>query len=87
MMPKTLFDEIGGFNIEYRIGYWEDSELNMQVKERGYKVYYQPNSIIYHKTGHSRAGLHPFIMDNARLFYERWVNNNKIDNLVMAKRP
>lgn len=86
MMKKSLFDEIGGFDVQYRVAYWEDSDINMQVKSRGYKVFYQPNSRIYHKTNHSRAGLHPFIMDNARLFYERWVNNFRIDDLVKNKR-
>src|SRR5690606_33377430 len=87
MMRRSVFDEVGGFDIAYRIGYWEDSDINMQVKHRGYKVYFHPDSRIYHKIGHSRAGLHPFMMDNARLFYERWVDNHRIDPLVKAKRP
>jgi GT2 family glycosyltransferase len=87
MMPKKLFDQVGGFDVGYRIGYWEDSDINMIVKSLGFKVMYQPQSVIYHKGCHSRAGLHPFIMDNARKFYERWVDNNKIDNLVKTKRP
>lgn len=87
MIPKSLFDTIGGFDIKYRIGYWEDSDINMEVKFRGYKVYYQPESVIYHKSGHSRAGLHPFIMDNAKLFYQKWVDNQKIDELVSTRRP
>lgn len=87
MMPRTLFEQVGGFDVGYRIGYWEDSDINMKVKSLGYKVYFQPDSRIYHKVGHSRGGIHHFMMDNARLFYERWVNNYRIDGLVKAKRP
>ena len=87
MISKKLFDEIGGFNINYRIGYWEDADLNMEVRERGYKVYYQPKSIIYHQCGHSGASNHPYVIDNAKYFYERWVYNKKIDNFVSSKRP
>jgi GT2 family glycosyltransferase len=87
MIPRKLFEKVGRFDVRYRIGYWEDSDLNMKVKEAGYKIYFQPDSVIYHKSGHSRAGMHPFIMDNVRLFYDRWVNNNKIDEFVKLKRP
>lgn len=87
MIPAELFARVKGFDIGYRIGYWEDSDLNMKVKEQGYKIYFQPESVIFHKSGHSRAGLHPFIMDNVRKFYKDWVDNRKIDGLVKSKRP
>lgn len=80
-MRKTLFDEIGGFDVGYRTAYWEDSDLNMEVRSRGYKVYYQPESIIYHKSGHSKAGFHPFMSDNAQRFYSKWVENGKLNEI------
>lgn len=86
-IPKNVFDEVGGFDIAYRIGYWEDSDLNMKVKEAGYDIYFQPNSIIYHKSGHSQAGRHPYMLDNAKLFYQRWVDTSKIDKYVKSIRP
>jgi GT2 family glycosyltransferase len=84
MIRKKLFEEVEGFDVNYRIGYWEDSDLNMKVRSSGYKVYYQPNSIVYHQTGHSGASGHPYVMDNARYFYNKWVNNGKIDSFVKA---
>lgn len=83
MIRKSLFDEIK-FDVNYRIGYWEDSDLNMEVKTRGYKIYYQPRSIIYHTPGHSGAANHPYVYDNAKYFYEKWVNNGRIDSLCAS---
>ena len=53
---KNLFLDLQGFDINYRIGYWEDSDLNMRVKARGYKVWFTPESKIYHSVGHSSLG-------------------------------
>lgn len=85
---KDLFKEIGGFNPNYRIGYWEDSEICMTVKELGYKVMYQPNSKIYHKLGHSssNSGPHKFHDHNRNYFMNKWVNSGRIDDLVTQKR-
>lgn len=83
---KDLFREIGGFNPNYRIGYWEDSELCMTVREKGYKVYFQPGSVIYHKLGHSNASAHKYQDHNRQYFLNKWVNSGRIDSLVKDRR-
>jgi ADP-heptose:LPS heptosyltransferase len=85
-IKKTLFEEIGGFNPNYRIGYWEDSEICMVVREMGYKVIYQPNSRIYHTGQHSNSGGHRFNEHNKNFFMNKWVNSGRIDNIIKAKR-
>lgn len=84
---KELFKEIGGFNPNYRIAYWEDAEICMQVKELEYKVIYQPNSRIYHTGHHSNSGGHRFNEHNKNYFLNKWVNSGRIDKIVKAKRP
>ena len=84
---KSLYEEIGGFNPNYRIGYWEDAELSMVVREKGYKVMYQPSSKIYHKCHHSGQGAHKYAEHNYNYFLNKWVNSGRIDSLVTAKRP
>lgn len=83
---KELFDKIGGFNPNYRIGYWEDSDLCMTVREKGYKIMYQPSSKIYHKGGHSQSGGHKYARHNVNYFRNKWVNSGRIDPLVDAPR-
>lgn len=81
-IPKRVFEEVGKFDIGYRVGYWEDSDLNMKVKEKGYKILFQPASVIYHKGGHAKANFHPFMADNANLFYDKWLRNGKLEKLL-----
>ena len=83
---KDLWTEVGGFNPSYRIGYWEDSELCLTLREMGYKVMLQPESVIYHKLHHSESGNHPFTTLNRDYFYNKWIGSQRIDPLVKAKR-
>lgn len=83
---KNLFNEIGGFNPNYRLAYWEDSEICMMVKELGYKIVYQPNSRIYHTGQHSNSGGHKFNEHNKSYFINKWVNSGRIDKMIKSKR-
>lgn len=83
---KELFRYIGGFNVNYRIGYWEDADLSLFIRELGYKVMFTDKSIIYHKLGHTQSGVHPFVRFNKQYFYNRWVVSGRIDSLVGDKR-
>ncbi len=85
-MRKDFFLDVGGFNPNYRIGYWEDSEICMTAREKGYKVMYQPNSRIYHKGHHSRASGHKYATHNINYFRNKWIATGRLDNLVKAKR-
>ena len=81
LITKELFNMVGKFDTEYRIGYWEDSDLNMKVRTLGYKVYYQPKSIIYHTPGHAQVGHNGFINQNKNKFFKDWVDNGVVDTL------
>lgn len=83
---RKLFKEIGGFNPNYRIGYWEDSDLCLTVREKGYKIMFQPNSKIYHILGHTKSGTHRFQNYNRNFFFNKWVNTGRIDSLISSKR-
>lgn len=83
---KSLYQEIGGFNPNYRIGYWEDADLCLTVREKGYKVMYQPNSKIYHQGSHTNSGSHKYADHNSNYFMNKWVNSGRIDPLVSTPR-
>jgi GT2 family glycosyltransferase len=82
MTPKTLFHEIGGYDEAYKIGYWEDSDMNMKVHEKQRKVLFQPNSRVLHLGGHSGGVQHKYMSQNQQLFYERWVNTGFVAKLI-----
>lgn len=56
MIRKELWDEIGGFDERFIPAYYEDVDLAFQVRERGYKVVYQPESEVVHFEGVTEGG-------------------------------
>jgi len=87
MIPRKVFDEIGGYDEMYKIGYWEDSDMNMAVREKGYKIYFQPESKVLHVGGHAKAGSHSYMKQNRRRFFFRWVDTGFVDKVAVQKRP
>ena len=83
---RELFLKMGGFDINYRTGYWEDSDICLRFREKGYKIIFQPNSKIHHKLAHSESSGHPYQMHNHDFFFNRWVNSGRIDPLVKQAR-
>ncbi len=81
-----LFSYIGGYNQNYRVGYWEDAEMSMVVRELGYDVVFTPDSVVYHKLSHTQSGSHAYADYNRRFFANRWVHSGRIDPLVKARR-
>jgi len=55
MIRTELFREIGGFNKNLAPGYFEDVELSFAVREKGYRVLYQPRSVVTHHEGATSA--------------------------------
>jgi GT2 family glycosyltransferase len=55
MIRKNLFSELGGFDENYFM-YFEDVDLCLQAKKRGWKIAVQPGAKIFHKSGQSFSG-------------------------------
>jgi glycosyltransferase involved in cell wall biosynthesis len=51
MIPKSLFQSVGGFDPRYAPAYYEDTDLSFKVRRAGYKVLYQPLSEVIHYEG------------------------------------
>ncbi len=51
MIPKTLFEHLGGFDPKYAPAYYEDTDLAFKVRQSGRKVLYQPLSVVVHYEG------------------------------------
>lgn len=77
MVPKTIFDNLSGFDELYLPAYYEDSDLAMKIRADGYRVIYQPMSTIFHYEGITsgtdlRQGVKVHQVVNAQKFYTRW---------------
>lgn len=77
MIRRELWEEIGGFDERFAPAYYEDTDLAFEVRKHGYKVVYQPFSVVVHFEGVSNGtntsqGQKSYQVENAHKFYEKW---------------
>jgi GT2 family glycosyltransferase/glycosyltransferase involved in cell wall biosynthesis len=77
MIPRALFQKVGGFESCYAPAYYEDTDLSFKVRRAGYKVLYQPLSEVIHYEGVTggtdlSAGTKKHQEINRSRFAERW---------------
>ncbi len=78
LLPLALWNEIGGFDERYAPAYCEDSDLAFEVRRAGYRVVYQPLSVVIHFEGVSNGtdvqgtGLKRYQEVNSGKLKEKW---------------
>lgn len=77
MIKSDLWNEIGGFDEIFAPAYCEDSDLAFEVRKRGYKVMYQPLSVVVHFEGVSNGtdtsvGLKSYQVENQQKLLTKW---------------
>ncbi|RYG03286.1 MAG: glycosyltransferase, partial [Chitinophagaceae bacterium] len=81
MIRAELWKELGGFDVQYSPAYCEDSDIAFAIREKGYKVLYQPMSVVVHYEGYSHgsdteksaiSNTKEYQVINNRKFYEKW---------------
>ena len=77
MVPSALYRELGGFDEHYLPAYCEDSDLALKIRDRGYRVIYQPLSSIIHYEGITsgtdlKQGAKAYQVSNSKKLFERW---------------
>ena len=58
MMRKTLFEEIGGMDETLPVAF-NDVDLCLRLRKKGYLTVYTPYSVLYHYEGGTRGRTHP----------------------------
>lgn len=74
LVRRDVWRQLGGFDDRYYPGYYEDVDLCLRALQAGWEVWYQPDSVVYHRrstsTTESERG---FLHQRAgRIFTERW---------------
>ncbi|MBN2164910.1 MAG: glycosyltransferase, partial [Marinilabiliaceae bacterium] len=90
MIKKDLWDQLNGFDELFAPAYYEDTDIAFRTRSAGYKVMYQPLSVITHFEGISNgkdvsAGLKKYQVDNADKFYTRWSETLKNEQFPNSK--
>lgn len=47
-VSRTKYLELGGYDERFRPGIFEDIDLSYRAQRKGYKLYYEPKSVVYH---------------------------------------
>lgn len=70
LIRRNLFEAAGGFDEAFENGF-EDVDLCLKVRAKGYRIVYQPRSALYHLESQT-ATRHDRDDHNGRLLRERW---------------
>ncbi len=71
LIRKIIFDDLNGFDEKFWNGY-EDIDLCLRIREKGYKLIYQPNSILNHYESKSGPERFSKVQDNIDLLNKKW---------------
>lgn len=76
IVRKDLLNSLGGFDSRYEPGHYEDTDLCLSIWVEGYRVMYQPQSLVIHFgdiLGNSlKSENTKFQMINMEKFYQKW---------------
>lgn len=92
IIRKSLWEKIGGFDKRFIPAYYEDTDLAFELRKLGYKVMYQPLSVVEHYEGISNgkeliSGIKKYQVKNKIKFIDKWKNElkNQILETYMAR--
>ena len=79
MIPKPLWDELGGFDEHFAPAYFEDTDLAFRIRAHGRKTYYTPFAEVVHFEGLSNgvstaSGMKRYQAINEPKFRRRWAS-------------
>ena len=77
LVRRDVFERIGGFDNRFSPAYYEDTDLCFSTRMLGYRVLYQPKSVVIHFEGQTsgtdtRSGVKMYQQINKQRFYEKW---------------
>lgn len=85
LVRKSAFGAVGGFDDRYAPAYYEDTDLSFALRDRGWKLLYEPASTVVHLEGgtagtDTSVGLKRYQVANREKFARKWAAR-------LARRP
>jgi GT2 family glycosyltransferase len=87
LIRYSCWEQLGGFDTRYVPAYYEDTDIAFSIANLGFKVLYQPKSVVTHFEGKSHGkdldkGVKAFQKINQKKFKEKW--RDKLQNEHLA---
>lgn len=73
----SLIKDVGILDPDYRIGY-EDMDLSLRLRISGYKMYFFPDAVVYHRRGASTSKVSEALKAEIKF----WFNKNRIATII-----
>ncbi len=99
LVPTAVWTALGGFDVRFAPAYYEDTDLAFRLRNLGWRVIYQPGSVVVHFEGVSSgtsldSGIKAFQTVNQTKFLAKWAfaleahaENRAIDPLCVPRPP
>ncbi|MDR7035672.1 GT2 family glycosyltransferase/glycosyltransferase involved in cell wall biosynthesis [Methylobacterium sp. BE186] len=89
LLPRRVWDEMGGFDPLFAPAYCEDSDLAFRVRAAGYRALYQPVAEVIHHEGRSHGrdegqGPKAYQLVNREKLLARWARTLETEHLPNA---
>jgi len=71
LLKKETLNAVGLFDDEYFL-YYEDADLTQRIREKGFKIIYEPSAVVWHKNAESSgvgSELHDYYISRNRLLF------------------
>ena len=81
LVRRKAFEDVGGFDERYWNGY-EDIDLCFKLQEKGWKLVYNPESVLIHHESVSGPERFSKIPENISLLHQKWLGKIKPDLVV-----
>ena len=74
LIRRSAWDAVGGFDDRYHPAYFEDVDLCMSLRDHGYRVLYEPRSLVHHLESQSTSKRYRefLLARNRAQFFEKW---------------
>jgi N-acetylglucosaminyl-diphospho-decaprenol L-rhamnosyltransferase len=66
MIRRQVWEELGGLDEQFYPIWFEDVDFCKRVRDRGYRVYYEPSAVAAHRGGHS---IQKILLENRELYW------------------
>lgn len=89
VIRTELFKELGGYDYKTFFLYCDDVDLSWRVRDKGYKIIYVPNAMVFHAKRLTNNG--GWMPTNAEVYYSaeaallmayKWSNDKRVNELI-----